>query len=600
MARTRTRPRLGPILAALWIAPGAAAQGKAGAEVAWALERPVRAWLEIPDARRLERDLEGSRIARLVQRFSGALDTEALEQALLPEELAEKAEALRTSSGSGFEALLEGLLTEVGVEASEAGELVALLEGDLVLAVLEPREAGEVELPLDLLAAVGLRAGASEQLIGLLSGLERLEVRDYASGRAALWKLEPAPGLPAGFLVVQPHFCAWTFDREGAKDLLRLGSPGDLDRPDHAATLSAARERSRARGELGFLLAQGAWIEASQVAALLGAFDFGPLSALELGLRVEAGELASRVRLERAEPPEPSEPTEPAEPGDPAPARTATPWAGLALLPADTLAVVGLAASPWRTFRALLRAAEELELGTDPGPWAERLEVLPFFAGLGAPEALAQETLFFARPRSAPGLPMLYLTTPKSPWLAAQFAQLEERRLSEVPLGDGLLLRQKLLPGASRASAWVLAQGTEEERRSIFSLARREESFVVSDLSAHLSDLWRALDRERPEDRGRAQAEVRRRLQAVLAQAGAGPESLVGFLHVRAGPLAELAWPYALLALQFTEAVEDPEELPEPFELGELVGDTTSVVLDLGQAVEIHGRGLLGGLAVFL
>ena len=75
---------------------------------------------------------------------------------------------------------------------------------------------------------------------------------------------------------------------------------------------------------------------------------------------------------------------------------------------------------------------------------------------------------------------------------------------------------------------------------------------------------------------------------------------MYAFLHVRSARIAEWAWPYARLALQLTGAVEDPEDLPAGFEIAELMGDTTTVVYDLDEAIEVHGSGLLGGLALLL
>ncbi len=585
--------------AAVLGAPCAAQQGRAP-ELDLGLERPAVLWIEIPDARALEGALRVSRLGRLLERLADGIDQEQLASAYLPDRLSEQAQALRGATSSGLEGFLVELLADLGVGEEQAGELVAMLDGGLSLAVLQPREAGAIELPRDLLAGVTLREGASARLLDILlpqlerssasgPGLERLEVLGEGSGRAALWSFHPDQDLPPGYLVVQPRRCAWTFDREVAGVWLRHGAPGLPGVPVPIAALVEARQRSRARRELALVRVEGALIGDSRLAALLDAFDFGPLAAAELGLRVDAGQIESRVRLVRAAP---------GDPAAPPAARTPTPWAGLELIPADTLAVVGLSTSPWRSFGTLAKLAEELDLFTDPGALAERLDALPFFAGLGAAGALQQETLFFARPVPAPGLPILYMATPQSEWLDSVFATLEEKRLAEVPLGAGLVLRQKTIAGGSQAKAWVLLQADEERRRSILSLARLESSYVVSDLSAHLSDLRRELDRERSSKREEAQAEVRTSLAAVLADAGVGPGALIGFLHVRTGPLAELCWPYVQLALQWSGAVEDPESLPEAFEIGELLGDTTSVVLELGPAVEIHARGLLGGLAI--
>jgi hypothetical protein len=59
-------------------------------------------------------------------------------------------------------------------------------------------------------------------------------------------------------------------------------------------------------------------------------------------------------------------------------------------------------------------------------------------------------------------------------------------------------------------------------------------------------------------------------------------------------------WPYAQLGLEWSGAIEDLESLPDPQEIARMVGDTTIVVLDLGDALELHGRGLLGGLVFLL
>jgi hypothetical protein len=83
-------------------------------------------------------------------------------------------------------------------------------------------------------------------------------------------------------------------------------------------------------------------------------------------------------------------------------------------------------------------------------------------------------------------------------------------------------------------------------------------------------------------------------------RAGRSQQDLIAFLHVRSSALVELLWPYAQIGLEWSGAVEDLESLPDPQGSRAWSATTTIVVLDLGDALELHGRGLLGGLLFLL
>jgi len=550
-------------------------------------------WLEVPDLDRLSLELAETSLGHLL-----GLVTSQMDPAEIALRLALPEAALEAGAEGGVRGVLRGLALELGLSAERADVLVSSLEGALELARLEPRDGGS-ELA-GLVVAASLRPGASlrltEEVLRSLEpdpagvrrarGLELLQLAREEDECRAAWTWSPVPQLPTGFLVVRPGRLAFVFERELAERLLAADPP----RPRAASGgLAAARAASRERGELVFVRITGRRLARAsadpEARALLAVLGLGQLASVELGLGTRAGQLTSRLRVDPLQPRAPA----PASQRARARAPEGVDWPSLDALSTDTLAVLGLARSPWQAGE-LVAALE----GSDGAKFLARLGRTPLFGALRAPGALADETLLFAR-AAGPGVPILYAATPATPAVDKAFEVLGRRGARDVPLGQGLLLRPRPL---ADGEAWVLYTEEGGRRRSVLALSRVDQTWVGSDVSAQLQSLLRQRGRERLSARAKAVLGLRAALAAQAADAGCEPSDVVAFLHVHTPALAELLWPYAQLALQVTGAVEDPEDLPDPLDVAELLGDTTLVVLDLGDALEVHGRGLLGGLVV--
>jgi hypothetical protein len=588
---------MGPIRALLpWLLVvslvGASPAGAAPQDLAAVLPSEPDLWLEVPDVDRLSAEVSATSLGRLAGLLTADLDPGEIALRLsLPEE------ALQAASSGNARAVLRGLALDLGLAPERADALVASLAGGLALA-RTPRERRSAELA-GLALSASLRPGGSLRLAEKVmpqlepgsdgrphsSGIELLHLAREESECYAAWSWQAAGELPPGFVVVRPGLVVLTFERDLAERLLQIEPPGSAEASSSA--LARARSVSRERGELVFARVTGERLARAsadpEARAILGALGLEGLAGIELGVGTRAGQLTSRLRLERPAPRSAPLPDEDA-------ARPPADWSSLDLLTTDTLAVLGIARSPWEVGELAARLTQDREASG----FLQRLGRAPLFGALGAPGALREETLVFVR-ASGPGVPMLYAATPATSAIDKGFQILGRRGATDVPLGKGLLLRRRPIVDGE---AWILYADERGSPRSVFALTRTEESWVGSDVSAQLQSLLRQRGRERLA----ARAEAVRRLRAAIAEevaaAGSSPGAVVAFLHVRAAALTELLWPYAQLALQVTGALDDPEALPDPLELAESLGDTTVVVLDLGDALEVRGRGLLGGLTL--
>jgi hypothetical protein len=585
------------VSAGLWLAGAAGAQqDKHGTDLLELLERPVDFWLEVHDFDVLVDEFQTTRLAQLVARLSESVDAEGLAQSLsLPSELPE---GLLNEASGGARGVLRELALEAGVPEEQADLLLDSLSGNACVAWLAAAEPEDGDFA-DLVVSVGLAPGGSTALVDqVLAALEedpasskRPELvelaRENAETRAA-WRWPLAPARASGFLVVRGGLAAWCFQREVALQLLHA-EPGKQSTA--ALALGPSRTQSRARSERILLRLQGGRLEDlthdSDVSLMMAALGLDGLRSFELGLRIEQGELVSRLRFEGAGP---------AVEGAARDAQaSATTWSSLDVLPADALVVLGVRQSPW----ALARGIAAFLSATDHGAHSrivERFAAVPFFAILAQPGVLRDETLLFARPAGSV-VPMVYLATPQTPGFSEPFRKIVARGDRDVLLGSELRLQRK---SAAGLDAWVLFDDQPDKSRSLFSLASFEDTWVLSDVSAHLHNLAQHRTRERLTVREENVAAVRAALLARVSASGHAPSRMSAFLHVRSTPIVEFAWPYAQMVLQYSGAVEDPEDLPDAFEVGELLGDTTLVVFDLDGAVEVWGSGLLGGLALFL
>jgi hypothetical protein len=577
------------VAALAWGAPVARA---APQDLGALLDSEPDLWVEVGDLDRLSAEVAGTSLGRLARLLTADLDPAEIALRLsLPEE------ALRAAAGGDAREVLRGLAIDLGLDPVRADALVASLAGGLTLArAARDRDAPELA---GLALAASLRPGGSLRLAQEVlpelepgpdgrrrqRGLELLQLAQEGPECRAAWSWQATGELPPGFVVVRPGMVALTFERDLAERLLGAAAPEGGD--GSADALARARSASRERGELVFARVSGERLARAgadpEARVILGALGLDGLVGIELGIGTRAGQLTSRVRLER-----------PAAREGPAPdalaGREPADWSSLELITTDTLAVLGVARSPWATAELVAGLTGERSTST----FLERLGKAPLFGALRGTGALRSETLVFVR-AYGPGVPMLYAATPATPVVDKAFDVLGRGQASDVPLGKGLMMRRRPL---SDGEAWILYSEERGAPRSVFALTRAERSWVGSDVSAQLQSLLRQRGRERLAARAQAVRRLRQAIAEEVAAARSSPQAVVAFLHVRAAALAELLWPYAQLALQVTGAVDDPEALPDPLDLAESLGDTTVVVLDLGDAVELRGCGLLGGLTV--
>jgi hypothetical protein len=567
---------------------------RAGQDLAALVPEPPALWIELPDMDRATEEVAATSLGRLWSALSSDIDPAEIAMHLeLPEAM------LEHGASGGVRGLLLGVALDLGLSGERAERWAESLGGALTLARWE-RPQGAPALS-GLAFAASLRQGASSVLAGeVLDALEdesgpwggQVELLELARGETetrAVWGWEAGGDLPAGYLVVRPGLIACTFERGIAE---RLAAEERSEEEPHASRqrFEAAREASRERGELVWLRLAGSELERAgsdpQAHAWLAALGLEGLASLELGITTGEGQIHSRLRIE------PRERHEREGDGE----RTPPSWSTLEVLPSDTLAVMGIARSPRAIAQGLGDLAGALGDKAATGSILAKLDATPLFGRLGERGALADETLLFAR-SSGPGIPQFYAAIPSTPALEKAFGSLPGDGEREFSLGHGLLLRQRRLV---EGEAWVFFRGAPDAPRSFLSLTREGNTWIGSDVSAQLQSLLRQRSRERLAVREESLRGVRNAIAAGVARAGRSQQDLIAFLHVRSSALVELVWPYAQVGLEWSGAIEDLESLPDPQEIARMVGDTTIVVLDLGDALELHGRGLLGGLAFLL
>jgi hypothetical protein len=565
-----------------------------GQDLAALVPEPPALWIELPDIDRATEKLADTSLGKLWSALSADIDPSEIAMHFeLPEAVLER------GATGGVRGLLMGAALDLGLSEERAERWAESLGGALTLARWE-RPQGSPPLA-GLAFAASLRAGASSVLAGeVLDALEdesgpwggRVELLELARGEdetRAVWGWEAGGELPAGYLVVRPGLIACTFER-GIAERLAAEELSEA-KPDAARQrFQAARESSRERGELVWLRLAGSELERAgsdpQAHAWLTALGLEGLASLELGLTTGEGQIRSRLRIEPRERHVREDSSE----------RKAPSWSTLDVLPSDTLAVMGVARSPRAIAQGLGGIAGALGDSAAASSILAKLDATPLFGRLGERGALADETLLFAR-SSGPGIPQFYAAIPSTPALEKAFGSLPGDGEREFSLGHGLLLRQRRLV---EGEAWVFFRGAPDAPRSFLALTRLENTWVGSDVSAQLQSLLRQRSRERLAVREESLRAVRNAIAAEVEQAGRSQQDLIAFLHVRSSALVELLWPYAQIGLEWSGAVEDLESLPDPQEIARMVGDTTIVVLDLGDAIELHGRGLLGGLVFLL
>jgi hypothetical protein len=433
-------------------------------------------------------------------------------------------------------------------------------------------------------SADGNDGGAAEGLCYELA-LEGLEFRG-------------AHGRPRLFLVLRPDLAALSNDSAWARALASGAVPGSAGGDaDGANDLAPAREAAlragapvwtRVDGRLLADLARGA-----DAGAAFERLGLDTVRSLELSLGGRGGQLESRLRLAL-------------EPGERRGlfarlGASSAGWSGpLALLPADSFFVAGLAGGggrgPAQVGRDLLElATSAVGLQALGGVW-ERLAGAPLLGELARAEgagASGEQALVVVRPGPA-AFPVAYPLVRGGDALRARLEALP----ASATAPEALAARPRQVDDAS---CWVLSRGGREQ-----ALMHQEGALLGAQSLVALQDWARARRRDAAAPAGAGLSALAAELETAASPsfggaAGAtGARRLAGFAHVRTTPLVEAVWPWVLMGLSLGGGggAEGLESLPDAYELAEEIGDTTLLVFDCGDAVELTGRGLFGGLGV--
>jgi len=350
----------------------------------------------------------------------------------------------------------------------------------------------------------------------------------------------------------------------------------------------AARRAGLQRGDAlwcwleGDLVRRGAEAEGEEALAALGALGIDTIDDVEFGLAERGGQLTTRLRISRR-----------GRAGIFALARGArSDWRSLDALTSDTLAVAGLPHSARDVAQGvtILAARVSPEAAQELGAVWSEIAGAPLLGALVSADALSNETLLVLRPGPA-FKPASYLVLPGGPGFDAAFAGFDA---STTLAARGWALSGKPLNGGT---CWILSPERRQGGQLSLALFRHGDLALVSDGALAIKDWLRQRSREEPETRQRLIAGVRGALEREVAAAGSKPENLAGFLHVRTEALAGFLWPAMMMVLGMA-GVQGLEDLPDAEEAARLLGDTTILILEDERALEVHGRGALGGLGI--
>jgi hypothetical protein len=571
--------------------PGCAAPVQDGALAGFIRSPDV--YVEVSDLGRLERDLRQSGLGRLVERILPLLEESLEEHAEAGVEPVKEFLARAREGGEGelweraVRALLEELAPQVGLGPAEAARAAAALGPRVSIAVQAPGEGSAKEG--EPVFGWSLRSGGAEILAGeilprvqqALAG--KIEVAPVAlEGTARAWRLGPEDR--GRFLVLRSEMLVWTSSR----DLLAaLSSEPSAGRSSETPFL-AARRAGLQRGDAlwcwldGDLVRRGAEGEGEEALAALGALGIDTIEDIVFGLSERAGQLTTRLRVSRR-----------GHAGIFALARGArSDWRSLDALTSDTLAVAGLPHSAREVAQGvtLLAARVSPEAAAEVGSAWRELAGAPLLGALLSGDALADETLILMRP--GPALkPAGYLVLPGGPGFDTAFAGLDA---STKLAAKGWTLSGKPLEGDT---CWILAPEQRSSGPIAMALFRQGDLALITDGAYAVKDWLRQRSREDPEARERLIRGLRASLEGEIAAVGSQPEHLAGFLHVRTEALAGFLWPAVMMVLGMA-GVQGFEDLPDAEEAARLLGDTMILILEDERALEVHGRGALGGLGI--
>jgi len=421
---------------------------------------------------------------------------------------------------------------------------------------------------------------AQEAKVNLAEKTVHLE-RD-ASGAYGAWSVDE------GLVVVRPGIMAMVSDRAMADRLLNGAVADDYATGSRRPVVTqfqmkrndAMGQNNRAwlfvSGDLGAVKLEQ---EGEQERAAAEALGLDLMGDFEASLSTQNGQMLSRVRIEKRGPG-----------GLLGLARgRAAEWKHLKMLTADSLVVAGIPQSPSvliGDLTGLIAKAEATAGGSDVAMVGAMMQQNPILSALSDRGAFQDESVLFVRPGAA-GIPMVYLAAGASPSLEQALADLAGYEVA----GAMMSVRTKEIDGQP---AWIVSTPDMGKQWGL-ALMRRDEGVIASYSLLALQAYARQRSREHVEDRDALISGVRAQLAAGL-RSGASA-NVAGFCHVRVEPLAEWVWPMALMGLSMS-GVEGIEDLPDAVELAEQIGDTTLILYEFDDHIEMWGRGLLGGLGI--
>ena len=550
---------------------------------------PPAVYVELFDLSQLEADVRQSGLGRLMDTFLPMLE----------EQMDGHAEEAFDHLGVDPMALLGGELSwedaiatsiarlardELGMSESDAVRVAASLGTRFSLAV-EGEDDDE-----EFAAAWSLRPGGAtvilDTLVPHIEGVvgddvpEPIHVERGPNGVRAAWSLEDDE---QAYIVLRDDLLSVTNSQHMMRRILgnAPSSSGAGERRTVSSQFHDARVNGMQRGDSvwvwvdGVAMRRAAAEEGEDALRMLGVLGLDGVENMQLALAGSDGQLTSRLRLEKRR----SDGLLGILRG------RACEWNGMNNLTADSIAVAGLTRPPTEVMRELVHIVGQMEHADDVGAAWSMAESSPLLGDMLAPGMLHGESVVFVRPGAA-GIPMIYAAMQASPEL--------KRRLDSLQDGTSAFhgeatLRVKEIGGER---AWMLGDGN-------YGLAVQShgDTLIASYSLLALQDYQRQRKREREGDRQALIAGVRESMRRARAATGRPASEVAGFLHVRVEPLAEMAWPWIMMGLSMG-GVEGLEDLPDAVELAEEIGDTTLILFESSDVLELRGRGLFGGLGV--
>jgi hypothetical protein len=546
-------------------------------------------YVELFDLGALERDVRQSGIGRLAKRFMPLLE-EHIEGDEVAEHLGLDPVALGRGDMTLEDAIATGLARlardELGMSEGDAVRVAASLGSRLSISF---EATGDDCDDGDWAVSWSLRAGGADVIVDTLAphvsamagedAPELVHMERTAGGVRAAWSVEDDEDV---FVVVRSDLLAVTSSDTMVARLLGEKYESHDDRYAVGTDFELARSEVIRSGESvwvwidGTLLRRAAAEEGEDALDAMNVLGLDRLENIQVSVSGSDGQLSSRLRLEKS-----------GSDGLLGLLRArSSEWHGLELLTSDSFGIAGLSRSPSGLVTELAGMLAHIEDAEDVHTAVAMAQSAPLIGELLAPGALGEETVVFARPGAA-GIPMVYAAMPATGQLMNSLERLQE---GASAFGGELSLRRKELEGST---CWMLTEGGGHG----LAVTTQGDTLIASYSLLALQDYMRQRKRESAGERDALIASVRDQMRRAQVATGNSPGDVAGFVHVRVEPLAEMVWPWMMMGMSMG-GVAGLEDLPDAVEIAEEIGDTTLILFELDDAIEVRGRGLFGGLGV--